>query len=144
MISMKCLASQEGHLEEELTFINDACLAAVSSQQWRNLMRLDARKGHLRNQVYNKIIPTFFPGSTALLKALHLLIFVIFFWPYGYFQVYSCSPTFIPGPMFIPCPTYIPESSVRNQAQRRCYLWCHMQVSHCYFTILNHKRIVPF
>jgi hypothetical protein len=33
VISMKCLASQEGHLEEELTFINDACLAAVSSQQ---------------------------------------------------------------------------------------------------------------
>ena len=51
VISMKCLASQEGHLEEELTFINDACLAVVSSQQWRNLMRLDARKGHLRNQV---------------------------------------------------------------------------------------------
>ena len=32
-LSMKCLASQEGHLEEELTFINDACLAEVSSQQ---------------------------------------------------------------------------------------------------------------
>ena len=29
----------------------------------------------------------FFPGPMDLLKALHFLIFGIFFWPYGYFHV---------------------------------------------------------
>ena len=58
----------------------------------------------------------FFPGPTALRKALCLLNFGFFSTGYGYFQVIRLFflPIF-PEPTFISCPTSIPDSRVRMQ-----------------------------